>query len=80
MLIGAGLGWGTPRVITGVSLWIHKVARMEVDSIAARIPRFCGVSMYEPRQIKSAARRWFTRGGGGEQPLVFLQQNNFFGL
>lgn len=33
MLIGAGLGWGTPRVITGVSLWTHKVARMEVDSI-----------------------------------------------
>lgn len=33
VLIGAGLGWGTPRVITGVSLWTHKVARMEVDSI-----------------------------------------------
>lgn len=41
VLIGAGLGWGTaPRVITGVSLWIHKVAGMEVDNIAARIPRF----------------------------------------
>lgn len=33
VLIGAGLGWGIPRVITGVSLWTHKVARMEVDSI-----------------------------------------------